>query len=67
MLDPGLVNLYFYTLREPNNHIKRTSPFFSSFSVVRPTHFFGIIPKKKKNRGKGKEKETTRFNFFDLN
>ena len=47
-LDPGLVNLYFYTLREPNNYIKRTSPFFSSFSVVRLTHFFGIITKKKK-------------------
>ena len=43
-------------LREPNNQIKRASPFFSSFSVVRPTQFFGII---KKNKEKKKEKETT--------
>ena len=62
--DPGLVNLYFYTLREPNNYIKRAIPFSSSFSVVRPTQFFGIITKK---GGKGKGNETTRFNFFDLN
>ena len=62
-LDPGLVNLYFYTLREPNNYIKRASPFFSSFNVVRPAQFFGIITKK---MGKGKEKEKTRSNFFDL-
>ena len=27
-LDPGLVNLYFYNLREPNNYIKRASPLF---------------------------------------
>ena len=27
-LDPGLVNLYFYTLRETNNYIKRASPFY---------------------------------------
>ena len=45
-LDPGFVNLYFYTLKEPNNYIKRASPFFSSFSVVRLTQFFGIITKK---------------------
>ena len=38
--------LIFYTLREPNNYIKRASPFFSSFSVVRLTQFFGIITKK---------------------
>ena len=55
-LDPGLVNLYFYTLREPNNYIKRTSPFFSSFSVVRPTHFFGIITKKKAGEKERKKK-----------
>ena len=39
------------------------SSFFSSFSVVRPTQFLGIITKK---RGKGKEKETTSFNFLTL-
>ena len=58
-----LVNLYFYTPREPNNYIKRASALFSSFSVVRPTQFFGII----KQQRKEKEKETTRFNLFDLN
>ena len=62
-MDPGIVNLYFYTLREPNNYIKRASALFSSFSVVRPTQFFGII----KQQRKEKEKETTRFNLFDLN
>ena len=57
-LDPGLVNLYFFTLREPNNYIKRASPFFSSFSVVRPKQFFGIITKKKGGRGrKGKRND----------
>ena len=54
---------YFYTLRGPNNYIKRASPLFSSFSVVRPTQFFGII----KQQRKEKKKETTRFNLFDLN
>ena len=39
------------------------SPFFPSFSVVRPTQFFGIIKKEKR---KGKEKETTRLNFLGL-
>ena len=48
--------LHLYTLRQPNNYIKRVSPFFSSFSVVQPTLFLGII---KKRRRKGKEKETT--------
>ena len=62
-MDPGIVNLYFYTLREPNNYIKRASALFSSFSVLRPTQFFGII----KQQRKEKEKETTRFNLFDLN
>ena len=52
-LDPGLVNLYFYTLREPNNYIKRASPFFSSFSVVRQTQFFGIITKKGEKKRHG--------------
>ena len=47
-------------LREPNNYIKRASPLFSSFSVVRPAQFFSII--KKKN-----EKETTKLNPFDFN
>ena len=47
-------------LREPNDFMKRTSPLFSSFSVVRPTQFFGII-KKKKN-----ENETTKLNLFEL-
>ena len=35
-------------LREPNNYIKRASPLFSSFSVVWPTQFFGIIKKQRK-------------------
>ena len=46
-------------LREPKNYIKRPSPLFSSFSVVRPTQFFGIIKKK--------EKEKTKLTLFDLN
>ena len=29
-LDPGIVNLYFYTLRELNTYIKRPAPYFSS-------------------------------------
>ena len=58
-LDPSLVILYFYTLRELNTYIKRPSPFFSSFSVVRQTQFFGIFKKH--------EKEMTRFIFLDLN
>ena len=33
------------------NNIKRASPLFSSFSVVRPTQFFGIIKKKRKKKG----------------
>ena len=60
-LDPGLVNLYFYTLREPNNYIKRASPFFSSFSVVRPTQFFGIITKKGEKERKKKRQGLTFF------
>ena len=32
----------------PNNYIKRAFPHFSSFSVVRPAQYFGIIKKKKK-------------------
>ena len=49
-------------LREPNNYFKRACPLFSSFSVVRPTKFFGIIKKKKK-----KEKDMTKLNLFDFN
>ena len=52
-------------LREPNNYIERASPIFSSFSVVRPTQFFGIIKKKKKE--KKREKETTKLILFYLN
>ena len=37
-------------LREPNNYFKRACPLFSSFSVVRPTQFFGIIKKEKGKR-----------------
>ena len=33
-LDPGLVNLYFYTLREPNNYIKRASPIFWHYHII---------------------------------
>ena len=62
-LDPGLVNLYFYTLREPNNYIKRASPFFSSFSVVRPTQFFSIITKKGE---KEREKKLQGLTFLTL-
>ena len=64
MLDSGLVNLFFYTPREPNNYIKGASPFFSSFNVVPTDPIFWHYHKK---RGKGKEKETTRVNFFYLN
>ena len=42
--------------------LKGHPPFFLLFFFV---FLFGIITKK--SRGKGKEKETTRFNFFDLN
>ena len=66
-LDPGLLNLYFYTLREPNNYIKRTSPLFSSFSVVRLTHFFGIITKKRKKAGeKERKKKRQGLTFLTL-
>ena len=41
----------------PNNYIKRAFPHFSSFSVVRPAQYFGIIKKKKRKK----------FNLFDLN
>ena len=59
-LDPGLVNLFFYTLSEPNNYIKRAFPFFSSSSAVRPTQFFGIITKKgEKERKKEKRQGLT--------
>ena len=44
-------------LREPNNYIKRTCPLFSSFRVVRPTQFFGIIKNKKKNKKKTRKQE----------
>ena len=63
-LDPGLVNLYFYNLREPNNYVKRTSPFFSSFSVVRPTYFFGIITKKAGEKERKKKRQG--FTFLTL-
>ena len=56
-LDSGLVNLYFYTLREPNNYIKRASLFFSSFIVVRPTQFFGIITKKKGEKERKRKRQ----------
>ena len=62
-LDPGLVNLYFYTLREPNNYIKRASPFCSSLSVVRPTQFFGIITKKEEKK---REKKPHGLTFLAL-
>ena len=42
------------------NNIKRASPLFSSFSVVRPTQFFGIIKKKKRTK-KGQS-----WSFFTL-
>ena len=57
-------------LREPNNYIKRAFSPFSSFSVVRPTQFFGIIQKKKKKRKKIRRSWTfltliNSFNFKD--
>ena len=59
-LDPGLANLYFYTLREPINYIKRASPFFIRLASSDRPNFLALSQK----RGKGKEKETTRFDFF---
>ena len=64
-LDPGLVNLYFYTLREPNNYIKRASLFFSSFNVVGPAQFFGIITKKGEKERKKKRQGPTFFTLIN--
>ena len=54
-------------LREPNNYIKRASPLFSSFSVVRPTQFLGIIKKKMKQKRHSRSFLTliNSFNFKD--
>ena len=54
-------------LREPNNYIKRASPLFSSFSVVRPTQFLGIIKKKRKQKRHSRSFLTliNSFNFKD--
>ena len=65
MLDSGLVNLFFYTPREPNNYIKGASPFFSSFNVVRPTQFFGIITKKGEKERKKKRQGLTFFTLIN--
>ena len=45
--------------------LKGHPPFF--LRLASPDRPIFLALSQKKSRGKGKEKETTRFNFFDLN
>ena len=47
-LDPGIVNFYFYTLRGPNNYIKRLSPFFLRLASYDRPNFLALSKKKKR-------------------
>ena len=55
-LDPGLVNLYFYTLREPNNYTKGASPFFLRLASSDRPNGLTISQKKRKRKGKRSDK-----------
>ena len=51
-------------LRELNNYIKRTSPYFLRLASSDRPNFSALSKKKKKKK---KEKETTKLNLFNFN
>ena len=62
-LDPGLVNLYFFTLRGPINYIKRTSPrhppFFLRLAASDRPNFLALSQKKGEKERKKKRQGLT--------